>query len=679
MIRTPDDRGDSGQFRDRRDRRIPVESGTRPSPRRNRALASSERIDTSGTEFQRRRRALQVIGAIIVAVLIVRLGWVQLVAGPDLAARAQNQRTIEIVDAARRGAIADRNGASLAFTLEARSITAHPSSLRAHLEEAHELYPDEYPEYEQRLRDIADALPGMLDVADLDADKGREGRRRQAAEEPAEDGIRETPGGISSREILDKLRDEDSSYEVLVRNVDPDKAAAVVERFPELVSERQDIRQYPNGAVGANIIGKIGMDGVGQFGFEASRDATLQGVNGGRTVDIAANGIAIPGSTRDQHPPIDGTDYELTIDADMQYFVQQQVQQAKDNSGAKEASAVVLDAKTGEILAMAQSDTANPNRDIGREVEEGRNIGNTPVSNPFEPGSVAKIITAAGAIEDGVTTPDEVLTVPGSIHMSGVTVNDAWQHGPEEFTTTGIFGKSSNVGTLMLAERLGPDRYAELIHDFGLGQSTGVELPGESSGLVPQRPQWSGGTFANLPIGQGMAMSLLQMTGIYQAIANDGVRVPPRIIKSTTAPDGTVVEAERPDPVEVVSPETARTVRDMFQSVLQSDPTGLQSGTAAGDGIEGYQLTGKTGTAQKVDPDTGRYSNSAYHITFAGIAPADDPRFVIGIMLDEPVRGVHGQGGQSAAPLFSDIAAWALNRYNVPPSPREEGTLLLQP
>ena len=137
--------------------------------------------------------------------------------------------------------------------------------------------------------------------------------------------------------------------------------------------------------------------------------------------------------------------------------------------------------------------------------------------------------------------------------------------------------------------------------------------------------------------------------------------------------------AERPDSVEVVSPETARTVRDMFQSVLQSDPTGRQSGTAAGDGIEGYQLTGKTGTAQKVDPDTGRYSNSKYHITFAGIAPADDPRFVIGIMLDEPVRGVHGQGGQSAGPLFSDIAAWALNRYNVPPASREEGTLLLQP
>ncbi|WP_295625722.1 penicillin-binding protein 2 [uncultured Corynebacterium sp.] len=679
MIRSSDDQGDSGQFRDRRDRRIPVDPGDRPTPRRNRALASSERIDTTGSEFRSRRKLLQVIGALIVLVLVARLGWVQLVAGPELSARAQSQRTIEVVDAARRGAITDRDGASLAFTLEARSLTAHPSSLRAHLEEAHRLWPEDYPEYDERLKDIAEALPEMLEVSDLDARAERESRRRQASDEPEQDGIRETPGGISSKEVLDKLRNEDSSYEVLVRNVDPDKAAEVVERFPELVAERQDIRQYPNGAVGANVIGKIGMDGVGQFGFEASRDATLQGVNGGRTVDIAANGIAIPGSTRDQHPPIDGTGYELTLDADMQYYVQQQVEQAKSNSGAQEASAVVLDAKSGEVLAMAQSGTANPNRDIGDEVEAGRSIGNTAVSSPFEPGSVAKVITAAGAIEDGVTTPDEVLTVPGSIEMSGVTVADAWQHGPEPFTTTGIFGKSSNVGTLMLADRLGPDRFAELLHDFGMGQSTGIELPGESAGLVPQRPQWSGGTFANLPIGQGMAMSLLQMTGIFQTIANDGVRVPPRVIKSTTAPDGTVTEAERPEGVEVVSPETARTVRDMFQATLQSDPTGRQSGTAAGEGIEGYELSGKTGTAQKVDPDTGAYSNSKYHITFAGIAPADDPRFVIGIMLDEPVRGVHGQGGQSAAPLFHDIAAWALNRYNIAPSRGEEATLLLQP
>ena len=592
----------------------------------NRSVPPREKMRISNKDFIRRRNWLQFIGAIAVVVLVSRLAWVQLVAGPDLSAAAQNQRTVEVVDAARRGAILDRNGAQLAFTMEARSITVHPNTLRKWIGDAHKQRPDDVATYDERLEQIAKDLPKLLDVADIDAEKSGSSRRRQAEPETEENSVMSAPSRVSSKDILEKLRNEDSTYEVLVRNVDPDKAAAIVEKYPELVAERQDIRQYPNGATAANVIGKIGMDGVGQFGFEASRDATLQGINGGKTIDIASNGVAIPGSTRDVHAAVDGTTYELTLDLDMQYFVQQQVNQAKANSGAKDASAVVLDAKTGEVLAMAQADTANTNKDMG-----------------------------------------------------GVTVRDAWEHGTEAFTTTGVFGKSSNVGTLMLAERLGQDRFAEMLHLFGLGQSTGIELPSESSGFVPQRPQWSGGTFANLPIGQGMAMTLLQMTGVFQAIANDGERIPPRMIRSTISPDGTKTATERPETVRVVSPETAQTVRAMFEGVMQSDPTGQQSGTAAGNSIEGYSLTGKTGTAQKFDPDTGAYSNSKYHITFAGIAPADDPRFVIGIMLDEPQRGVHGDGGQSAAPLFKDIAAWALNRYNVPPSPPREGKLLLQP
>ena len=654
---------------------------------RRRSAASSaagkplkaNKLHTSQADFERRLGWVRVLGAIIVLVLVSRLAWVQLILGPDLSEAARNQRTVHLVDAARRGAITDRNGAQLAFTMEARSITVHPATLRTFNSELRAYVPETAP-YEERLQQIASDLPKLLGVPDLDAKANSNKRRASAAdEEPAANSVRDDSAGISSAEILEKLRDESKGYAVLVRNVDPDKAAKVVEKYPELVAERQDIRQYPNGATGANIIGKIGMDGVGQFGFEAARDATLQGINGGKTIDISTSGIAIPGSTRDVHAAVDGTSYQLTLDLDMQYFVQQQLNQAKQNSGAQDAAAVVLDAHTGEVLAMAQADTVNPNKDIGREVEAGRSIGNYAVSSPFEPGSVAKIITAAGAIEDGLTTPDEVLQVPGSIDMAGVTVKDAWAHDTEAFTTTGVFGKSSNVGTLMLADRLGQDRFAELLHQFGLGQVSNVELPGESAGIVPQRPQWSGGTFANLPIGQGMAMTLLQMTGVYQAIANDGERIAPRIIRTEIAADGTETVTPQPDPVRVVSPETAATVRGMFESVLQADASGQQSGTAAGNGIEGYRLSGKTGTAQKVDPATGAYSNSKYHITFAGIAPADNPRFVIGIMLDEPVRGVHGQGGQSAAPLFTDIAAWALNRYNVPPSTPREGTLLLQP
>ncbi|WP_448852372.1 penicillin-binding transpeptidase domain-containing protein [Corynebacterium sp. 335C] len=640
--------------------------------RANRPLTAGERLATGRDDFTIRRRWVQTIGLVVAILLVGRLGVVQLIKGPELAEQAALQRTVHLVDPARRGAIVDRNDESVAFTMEARSVTVHPNTLRKEMDERHRLWPETYGPYEERVDEIARELPEILGVPDLDEQReSSRGRRRVADEEP-EEGAAVRHDGISSEEILRKLTDEESTYEVLVRNVDPDRAAEAVRRFPELVAERQDIRHYPNGAVAANVVGKIGMDGVGQFGFEASRDAMLQGVNGGRTVDIAANGVAIPGSIRDEKDPVDGTSYELTLDMEMQYYVQQQVQQAKEASGAKGASAVVLDARTGDVLAMAQDSTANPNRDIGAEVEAGRDIGNTPVTDPFEPGSVAKVITAAAAIEDGVTTPDEVHAVPGSIDMAGVTVKDAWDHGTEMYTTAGIFAKSSNVGTLMLAQDVGDRRFSEIVELFGLGRTTGVELPAESPGIVPGFEQWSGGTFANLPIGQGMAMTLLQMTGMYQTIANDGVRVPPRVIRSSTAPDGTVTKAEAPEHVRVVSPETARTVRDMFRGVLQSDPSGMNSGTASGSGLEGYQLSGKTGTAQKVDPATGAYSNSMYHITFAGIAPADDPRFVIGIMLDEPVRGVHGEGGQSAAPLFRDIAAWSLNHYNIPPSPPAE-------
>ncbi|MGB6052911.1 MAG: penicillin-binding protein 2, partial [Rhodococcus sp. (in: high G+C Gram-positive bacteria)] len=273
--------------------------------------------------------------------------------------------------------------------------------------------------------------------------------------------------------------------------------------------------------------------------------------------------------------------------------------------------------------------------------------------------------------------PEEVLQVPGNIFMSGVSVKDAWEHGLAPYTTTGVFGKSSNVGTLMLAERVGEDRFADMLARFGLGQRTDVGLPGESAGSVPNRDQWSGGTFANLPIGQGLSMTLLQMTAMYQAIANDGVRIPPRIVDATVDPDGNRTETEQPEGVHVVSPETASTVRQMFRSVTQDD-NGNQRGTGVAAGVEGYQISGKTGTAQQVDPNCGCYSNSDYWITFAGIAPADDPRYVIGIMLDAPTRSADGSGGQSAAPLFHNIASWMLERDSVPFSADPGPKLVLQ-
>ncbi|HLR99348.1 MAG TPA: penicillin-binding protein 2, partial [Mycolicibacillus parakoreensis] len=247
------------------------------------------------------------------------------------------------------------------------------------------------------------------------------------------------------------------------------------------------------------------------------------------------------------------------------------------------------------------------------------------------------------------------------------------------YTTAGIFGKSSNVGTLMLAQRVGPERWFDMLEKFGLGQRTGVALPGESAGVVPPVDQWSGSSFANLPIGQGLSMTLLQMAGMYQAVANDGLRIPPRIIKATIAPDGDRSEEPQPEGVRVVSEQTAATVRNMLRSVVQRDPTGVQQGTGWQAAVDGYQIAGKTGTAQQIDPGCGCYYDDVYWVTFAGIAPADNPRYVIGLMMDNPHRAADGSPGTSAAPLFHDIAGWLLQRHNVPLSPDPGPPLILEP
>ncbi|WP_414646308.1 peptidoglycan D,D-transpeptidase FtsI family protein [Corynebacterium sp. UBA2622] len=658
-------------------------------------MASQKAVTNERTRF--------ITGVFLVAaaLLVGRLAWVQVVWAPGLQDQAEAQRARVYVEPARRGEIVDRTGNQLAYTMQARSLTVSPVLLRNELREQQDLQMQVDglsqdainaqldARVEDALRTMANDIPTMISDADKAKGKTKPGQAGsgtgsdknggKSGTDASKDGKKDEgasssdSGAVSAKEILDKLH-ADTNYEVLVRNVDPDVAAAVADRFHGVAADHQDIRQYPNGAIGENIVGKVSMDGQGQFGLEASSDAALTGINGRATEDVSADGQSIPGTLRDAVPAVDGSHVQLTIDLDLQTFVQQTIQQAKENSLAKNAEAVVLDARTGEVRAMANTDTIDPNGDLQKQLQEGRDFDNNAVSAPFEPGSVAKVITAAASIEEGLTTPQEVHEVPGSIQMSGVTVNDAWQHGVAPFTTAGIFGKSSNVGTLQLAQRLGEDRYADYLQRFGIGRETGIELPNESAGLLPAREQWSGGTFANLPIGQGMSWTALQMASVYQALANGGERIEPRIISSVTNANGEKVAQDPPARTRVVSEKTARTVVDMFRSTFQQDPAGVNSGTAQGNAIEGYQLAGKTGTAQKVNPETGAYSQNQYWITFAGIAPADDPRFVVAIMLDEPQRGPleGGAGGQSSAPVFREIANWLINRENLPPSPPAE-------
>ncbi len=618
-----------------------VAAGHSARERRTRQLVE---VGSRGASFVFRHRAGNAAIFLMILVAAAQLFILQVTNAPALRAQAAGQLKVTDIQKAVRGSIVDRNNDQLAFTIESRALTFQPKRIREQLELAKQKN-SAAPDPQQRLRDIAkEVATRMGDKPDFST-------------------------------VLKKLQSGDN-FVYLARAVDPAIASAISDKYPEVGSERQDLRQYPGGSLAANIIGGIDWDGHGLLGLEDALDSVLSGTDGSVTYDRGSDGVVIPGSYRNRHRAVNGSTVQLTIDDDIQFYVQQQVQQAKNASGARNVSAVVLDAKTGEVLAMANDNTFDPSQDIGRQGD--KQLGNLPVSSPFEPGSVNKVITASSVIEYGLSNPDEVLQVPGSIQMGGVSIHDAWDHGVMPYTTTGVFGKSSNVGTLMLAQRVGPERYYDIVRKFGLGQRTNVGLPGESAGLVPPIDQWSGSTFSNLPIGQGLSMTLLQMTGMYQTIANDGLRMPPRIIKATIAPDGTQTEEPRPEGVRVVSPQTAQTVRNMLRAVVQRDPMGYQQGTGPAAAVAGYQMAGKTGTAQQINPACGCYFDNVYWVTFAGMATVDNPRYVIGIMMDNPERNADGTPGHSAAPLFHNIAGWLMQRENVPLSPDPGPPLTLQ-
>ncbi|MEU4803315.1 penicillin-binding protein 2 [Actinosynnema sp. NPDC023587] len=586
---------------------------------------------------------LLLVGALVMAGL--KLVQVQGFQAEALSAQAEKQRATFIDIPAARGSITDRNGNQLAFSIEASALYAVPQMTREKWDKAYQAKP-EIGTYEEWAGKVAKFIQDTLGT--------------------------EVDGQKTDERTVYAMLTKDTTYIELVENIDPGKAAAITGKYDDIGSEYRAVRVYPNGGLASHIVGAANWRKDqdppathGLLGLENAKDNLLAGRNGRRVVDtMQGNNVVIPGPNRSRElaAATPGRSLELTLDVDTQYAVQRMVTDYTAKSGAKTGSAVVLDVRTGEILAMANDKTFDP-LTFGKATEE--QTRNTAVSSSFEPGSVNKIITAATAVEDGIAKPDDVLSVPYTIKFADRTIRDAVEHPTQDMTFTGVFAKSSNVGTLMTAQKIGEDRYADMLRNFGLGKRTQSGVPGEEAGSVPPRNQWSGSTFGNLPIGQGLSMTLLQMTGMYQTIANDGVRVPPRIIRAEVDANGARKETPKPEQIRVVSPQTAKTVRDMFRAVVQKSPGDPdQTGTGPSAALPGYQISGKTGTAQQIDKNCGCYSQSEYWITFAGIFPADNPRFVVGLMLDAPTGSP--QYSHSAAPLFHDIASYLSQRYQVP-------------
>jgi cell division protein FtsI/penicillin-binding protein 2 len=408
-------------------------------------------------------------------------------------------------------------------------------------------------------------------------------------------------------------------------------------------------RVYPRGTLAAQVLGIVGTEGSGLAGLEYSRNKLLGGRAGERRV--VSDAIGQPVSITETHAESPGASLSLTLDANIQ-------QRAEDVLGAvgrvfspKDATAIVMDPSSGAILAMANWPQANAN--VPGAAPPGA-LENRAVAFDYEPGSTFKAFTVAGALEQGLITPGTGFAIPDKIQVADRTIHDDVEHAEESLTTAQILAQSSNVGAIKIGLLEGASIFDGWVHRFGFGSPTGIELP-EERGQVLSLSHYSGSTMGNLPIGQGQLVTPLQMATAYSAVANGGILRPPRIVRSVNG---------RPQPKpagrRVISTATAAALRQMLKGVLAA------GGTASQVSIPGYQLAGKTGTANKIDPATGQYSRTAYVASFMGFAPASHPKVVCAVVVDEPQSGAIA-GGTVAAPAFGQIMSFALAYLRIPP------------
>ena len=461
--------------------------------------------------------------------------------------------------------------------------------------------------------------------------------------------------GEPAREVARKLT-ASKKFAPVRRRLTPDMARAVRGlRDPSLTLVDDSLRLYPNRELAAQLIGFEGAEGRGLAGMEQVWDAHLAGVEGRAVVERDALGREMTGAPIVLKPSVAGQGIVLTIDATLQYLAEKEVDAAWRRTGAKSAMAVAMDPRTGEILAMAIRPTFNPNSFASATDDDRRARA---VTDPFEPGSTFKVIMAASALEEGMVRPtDRLYAENGAITVASATIHDWKKYGWLTFAE--VLQNSSNVGSIKVGLSLGKERYYKYVTGFGFGAPTNLGLPGESRGQLRPPAQWSGLSLATLSIGQEISVTAVQMVAAFGAVANGGRLMQPQIIRAVLDAQGREVRAYEPKTVrQVISPETARTLTEMMVNVVAN-------GTGRHAAIPGYDVAGKTGTAQKMDPATKRYSRAPGVLSFVGFVPADDPRLAMIVLLDEPKN--EKWGSEAAAPMFAAIGREALRYLNVPP------------
>lgn len=554
-----------------------------------------------------RRRVLVLFFSLAAALAIIsgRLFSLQVHQHPKLveAANRQYRRVVPLVS--RRGTIYDRNGRELAVSLRVSSIFAQPRDV-------------EDPER------AASALSSAL--------------------------------SLPPQKILERLK-ADKPFVWIKRAVSPEEAEAVAQlELKGIGSVPEGKRFYPKQEEGAHLLGFVGTDDRGLEGLELQYDAYLAGKP--RWVVRQQDALGRP-IFREEAGEAQGSDLYLTIDEVIQYVTQRELEAAVARSGASSGSAIVMDPLTGEILSLANYPTFNPNTYAEAPAFARRNRA---VADYYEPGSAFKVIVAAGALEEGLARPDDRFNGDGgTIEVGGVTIHDHERFGTITFSE--VLAHSSNVGAIKVGMRLGKSLCYDYISGFGFGNLTGIDLPGETPGMIRRPKEWSALSLASLSIGQELSVSPLQMVVAMSAVANGGTLVRPYVARSIRAVEGKVVQEAAPVKLRrVISEGTARTLATILKGVVTE-------GTGKDAAIEGFEVAGKTGTAQKLDQATGRYSRDKVVASFVGFVPAEQPRLAIVIVIDEP--RLLRWGGSIAAPTFREIARESLNHLRITPAARE--------
>lgn len=552
-----------------------------------------------------------VVIAMAISVFGVRLVQLQGIDPKEYAVMAAREGMVTVELPAERGAILDRNGVELATSIDGLMIVGDPQMTRE------------------------DAAPIATYLAD--------------------------EVGVDYFETLQRLRRADTRFQYLARRVPATDARAAVaeltERGYEGLSTRRDpMRDYPARDVAANLIGFLGEDEP-LGGLERTFDAQLSGSDGEATYEVGG-GNKIPLGDSTTIEPKDGSNLRLTIERDVQWYAQRVLRDTVRGAGGDSGVAIVMDSRTGELLALADHPTFDANRPLASPEAD---LGSRAASDVYEPGSVEKVLTVASLLDAGKLTPRTRLEVPGTLPRQDRVIHDHWDHGDIRLTLAGVLAKSSNIGTVLAADEFSPHELHAYLRAFGLGSQTDIGVRGETAGLLPAAETWRPINQDTIAFGQGLSVNAIQMAAAINTVANDGVRVDPSLVRGeAVTDDGTRVGTDATTHERVISTEAASQTMQMMELVTDPD-----DGVAPRAAVPGYRVAGKTGTAQRVGAECGCYDGT-FTVSFAGFAPADDPRFTVYVVVQNPSNGLGG--GATAGPAFSKIMSYLLRHYAVPPT-----------